>query len=99
MTFGQFANSVVAICMTMFQLSVVSGIFILEIQFYSQNGAFKVTPFTPDFYKDLVFFLMRCCKPIQLRAVNFFGLSLQSFTSVESSASLNFVVTGEFFRF
>jgi hypothetical protein len=50
MTFGQFANSVVAICMTMFQLSVVSGIFILEIQFYSQNGTFKVTPFTPDFY-------------------------------------------------
>ncbi|KAH0808225.1 hypothetical protein GEV33_014566 [Tenebrio molitor] len=111
MTFGQFANSVVAICMTMFQLSVVTPftpdfytlvccqsacftqVFVYcwfgnEVMIKSSNISFSAyeSGFWIDssiaLQKDLVFFLMRCCKPIQLRAVNFFGLSLQSFTSI-----------------
>ncbi|RZB39618.1 7tm 6 domain containing protein [Asbolus verrucosus] len=110
MSFGQFATSVIAICMTMFQLTVVAP---LTPEFYTlvccQSAVFTQVfvycwfgneviiksgniPFcayesawmnsSRELKNNLIFFVRRSQKPIKLRAVNFFGLSLETFTAI-----------------
>ncbi|XP_063925642.1 odorant receptor 4-like [Zophobas morio] len=111
MTFGQFMTSVISICMTLFQLTLVtpltpefytllccqSAVFtqvfvycwfgnevILksnEISYCAYESGFWINS-SVQIRKVMVFFLMQCGRPIKLRAVNFFGLSLDTFTAI-----------------